>query len=68
MYNKLLYKTIDQIYNMLPINGHTKLFCDVCGKYYPDRDKEKFGDLFAISVFDFTDEYLYVATYLDSRR
>lgn len=53
---------------MLPINGHTKLFCDVCGKYYPERDKEKFGDLFAISVFDFTDQYLYVATYLDSKR
>ena len=62
MYDNLRYKTIDQIYKLLPINGRTKLFVDLCGKYYPERDKERIGHIFAETVADFTDQYLYIGT------
>lgn len=65
MYDYLKYKTIDDINSMLPINGRTKLFTDVCGKYIPERDKTKYGDMLAITIADFTENYLYIGVYPD---
>lgn len=61
-YPDLFYKTVDDIYNMLPIDGHTRLFVDISGKYYPDRDKKSIGQCFVRSAFDFTESYIYITT------
>lgn len=60
MYDYLLYKTFQEIYDMLPIDGHTALFTSCTGIYYPDRDKKKYGTRLATTVASFTEKYLYV--------
>ena len=61
-YKELTYKTVNQIYDMLPIEGHTQLFIDISGKYYPERDSKKIGQYFVKSAFDFTENYIYITT------
>ena len=61
-YKNLENKTISDIAKQLPINGHTKIFTDICGIYHPEQDKKKYGSYYAVSVFDFTETYIYVLT------
>lgn len=62
-YTSLRLKTVDELYNILPINGHARLMVDRTGRYYPDRDKERVGNRLVMSVEEYTEDYLYVRTY-----
>ena len=59
---KLTGKTVDEVFHILPKLGYKKLFTEWCGMYYPDRDKEMYGDLIVMAVIEYTPTVLYVGS------
>ena len=59
----LVYKTIDEVYKLLPFNGYTRLFTDCCGIYYPDRDKKHHGHKYVMWTTEYKPGVLYVSTH-----
>lgn len=55
-------RTVDEIYRKLPLGEYSRIFTEWTGIYYPDRDKEKYGDLIVTAAEEFTPTVLYLYT------
>lgn len=58
--NKLFaHKSIHTVYLMMGQYGYKKLFTDVCGIYYPDRDFEDYGHYYITWLTEYDKGILY---------
>lgn len=53
------HKTIQTIYEKMKQYGYQKLFTDVCGIYYPDRDFENYGHYYITWLTEYDSDILY---------
>lgn len=53
------HKTIQSVYEKMKEYGYRKLFTDVCGIYYPDRDFEDYGHYYITWLTEYDSGILY---------
>lgn len=57
---KIVGKTLQQVYECLPIGDYTRLLVDETGFYNPTVHKERFGDKFVQNYCPWDEHTLYV--------
>jgi hypothetical protein len=53
-------KTLQEVYDLLPFAGYTRILCDSTGFYKPALHRERFGNDIVQKAFHYADEILWV--------
>ena len=55
-------KTLQELYELLPFAGYTRILCDNTGFYKPALHRERFGNDIVQKAYRYADEILWIET------
>ena len=55
-------KTLQEVYELLPFAGYTRILCDNTGFYKPALHRERFGSDIVQKAYRYADEILWIET------
>ena len=61
-YKYFVGKTLQEVYELLPFAGYTRIFCDSTGFYKPALHRERYGKCIVQKAYKYANEILCIET------